>query len=77
MTQLRTSRLTLREWRDSDLEPFAALNADPDVMRQICRKFTKKYSTAQENFAKIATWNPAFSSVEQIGVSVLFMKLKC
>jgi ribosomal-protein-alanine N-acetyltransferase len=23
----------LREWRDDDLEPFAALNADPEVMR--------------------------------------------
>lgn len=27
-----TSRLKLREWRDEDLEPFAALNADPSVM---------------------------------------------
>jgi RimJ/RimL family protein N-acetyltransferase len=25
--------LTLRPWRDSDLEPFAAMNADPEVMR--------------------------------------------
>ena len=24
-----TARLVLREWHDSDLEPFAALNADP------------------------------------------------
>ncbi|MCP1711207.1 RimJ/RimL family protein N-acetyltransferase [Kerstersia gyiorum] len=30
---LRTGRLLLRPWRDSDLEPFAALNADPQVMR--------------------------------------------
>lgn len=29
---IRTSRLVLREWRDKDLEPFAALNADPAVM---------------------------------------------
>jgi RimJ/RimL family protein N-acetyltransferase len=28
---IRTARLILREWRDSDLEPFAALNADPRV----------------------------------------------
>ncbi|MGN6170636.1 MAG: GNAT family N-acetyltransferase [Solirubrobacteraceae bacterium] len=33
MTQLSTSRLLLREWRDSDLAPFAQLNADPEVMR--------------------------------------------
>ncbi len=25
--------LLLRQWRDSDLEPFAAMNADPEVMR--------------------------------------------
>ncbi len=29
---LHTERLILRSWRDSDLEPFAALNADPRVM---------------------------------------------
>ncbi len=28
----RTERLILRRWRDTDLEPFAALNADPVVM---------------------------------------------
>ena len=31
--ELRTERLVLREWRDEDLEPFAALNADSEVMR--------------------------------------------
>ncbi|CAM4153650.1 N-acetyltransferase domain-containing protein [Kerstersia similis] len=30
---LRTERLLLRPWCDADLEPFAALNADPLVMR--------------------------------------------
>jgi len=33
MTELRTPRLLLRQWRQADLEPFAALNADPEVMR--------------------------------------------
>jgi RimJ/RimL family protein N-acetyltransferase len=28
---LRTERLILRPWRDDDLAPFAALNADPEV----------------------------------------------
>jgi len=28
---LRTERLVLRRWRRSDLEPFAALPADPEV----------------------------------------------
>ena len=32
-SELRTERLLLREWRDEDLEPFAALNADSEVMR--------------------------------------------
>jgi RimJ/RimL family protein N-acetyltransferase len=29
---LTTARLTLRRWRESDREPFQALNADPHVM---------------------------------------------
>jgi RimJ/RimL family protein N-acetyltransferase len=33
--ELRTARLTLRGWRPEDREPFAALNADPCVMRHI------------------------------------------
>ena len=33
MAQLSTPRLVLRQWRESDLAPFARLNADPEVMR--------------------------------------------
>ncbi len=33
--QLVTERLRLRRWRDSDREPFAALNADPVVMEHL------------------------------------------
>lgn len=32
MNGYRTSRLLLRRWRDSDREPFARINADPEVM---------------------------------------------
>jgi RimJ/RimL family protein N-acetyltransferase len=32
---LRTPRLVLREWRDQDYEPFAALSADPAVMEML------------------------------------------
>lgn len=30
---LSTARLLLRRWREADREPFAAMNADPEVMR--------------------------------------------
>ncbi len=32
MIELRTERLLLRRWRDSDREPFVRLNSDPRVM---------------------------------------------
>ena len=28
--RLTTERLLMREWRDGDREPYAALNGDPD-----------------------------------------------
>src|SRR5438105_2646451 len=31
-SEIKTKRLILRPWRPEDLEPFAALNADPRVM---------------------------------------------
>ena len=34
MRELRTGRLLLRQWRDEDLEPWAGLNADPEVMEK-------------------------------------------
>ena len=37
MTVLTTPRLTLRHWRESDLEPFATLNADPVTMEFMAR----------------------------------------
>jgi RimJ/RimL family protein N-acetyltransferase len=30
---IRTDRLLMRRWQDSDREPYAALNADPETMR--------------------------------------------
>ncbi len=32
---LRTARLVLRPWRDEDLDPFAAMSADPEVTRHL------------------------------------------
>jgi RimJ/RimL family protein N-acetyltransferase len=39
---LRTPRLLLREWRDDDYEPFAAMSADPEVMRYYYRAFADR-----------------------------------
>jgi len=46
MTDLTTDRLLLRQWRDSDREPFAALNADPAVMEHFPRLVTREESDA-------------------------------
>jgi RimJ/RimL family protein N-acetyltransferase len=43
---LRTERLLLRRWRDSDREPFAALNADPEVMEHFVRPLDRAGSDA-------------------------------
>lgn len=32
---IETARLVLRGWRDADRAPFAAMSADPDVMRHL------------------------------------------
>ena len=46
MTDLTTDRLLLRQWRDSDREPFAALNADPAVMEHFPAPQTREQSDA-------------------------------
>jgi ribosomal-protein-alanine N-acetyltransferase len=43
---LRTDRLLLRPWREDDLEPFAALNADPAVMEHFARPLDRPESDA-------------------------------
>lgn len=44
--ELRTERLLLRAWRDPDRAPFAALNADPQVMRHLPALLTRVESDA-------------------------------
>ena len=46
MTVLTTPRLTLRHWRESDLEPFASLNADPVSMEFMARCLSRGESDA-------------------------------
>ncbi len=45
---LRTERLVLRRWREADLAPFAAMNADPATMR-----FMPGVMTAEETRAQV------------------------
>jgi len=38
--------ITLRQWRDSDLDPYAAMNADPEVMRYFPSLLSREESEA-------------------------------
>ena len=46
VTELDTERLVLRRWRDSDLEPWAELNADPQVREHLGEMMTREQSDA-------------------------------
>jgi RimJ/RimL family protein N-acetyltransferase len=46
VTVLTTDRLLLRPWREDDREPFAAMSADPEVMRFFPAPLTRQESDA-------------------------------
>ncbi|MFJ7204890.1 GNAT family N-acetyltransferase [Streptomyces sp. NPDC098789] len=46
MDALHTERLILRRWRDTDLEPWAAMNADPAVREYLGEVLTREGSDA-------------------------------
>ncbi|MFF3004141.1 GNAT family N-acetyltransferase [Kitasatospora sp. NPDC057940] len=46
MTELRTDRLLLRPWRDTDLAPWAAMNADPEVREHLGDVLTREQCDA-------------------------------
>lgn len=46
MVTIKTSRLILRQWQDSDLAPYIALNADPHVMEFFPNTWTQDESEA-------------------------------
>jgi RimJ/RimL family protein N-acetyltransferase len=46
MDELKTQRLLLRRWRDSDREPFAVMNADPRVMQYFPSTLSREESDA-------------------------------
>ncbi|HZR16621.1 MAG TPA: GNAT family N-acetyltransferase [Verrucomicrobiae bacterium] len=39
-------QIVLRQWQDSDLEPYAVMNSDPEVMRYFPRPLTREESAA-------------------------------
>ena len=48
--EMRTERLLLRQWRDSDLDPWAAMNADPLVREFFGGTLTRDQSAASLEF---------------------------
>ena len=44
---ITTARLTLRDWREEDRNPFAAMNADPEVMADLGRTLNRAESDAK------------------------------
>ncbi|MEU9699852.1 GNAT family N-acetyltransferase [Streptomyces sp. NPDC047981] len=46
MPELRTDRLLLRPWRESDLAPWAAMNADPEIREHLGELLTREQSDA-------------------------------
>ncbi len=47
MTEIETSRLLLRPWRNEDLAPYARICTDPEVMRYLSGAMTPKQSEEQ------------------------------
>jgi RimJ/RimL family protein N-acetyltransferase len=66
VTLLSTPRLSLRQWRASDREPFARLNADPAVMEFLagCLDRTESDRLAQTAEAEIALQGWGFWAAE-------------
>ncbi|MFE5581215.1 GNAT family N-acetyltransferase [Kitasatospora sp. NPDC056531] len=46
MNELRTDRLLIRRWREADLEPWAAMNADPEIREHLGGILTREQSDA-------------------------------
>jgi RimJ/RimL family protein N-acetyltransferase len=69
MAELLTHRLLLRHWRDDDLDAFAKLNADPEVMRYFPAALTRPESDAfaERAQAHIAQHGWGLWAVELLG----------
>ena len=77
MPELRTERLLLRQWRDDDLAPFAALNADPVVMEHFPGLMSREASDAfaESNRERIAERGWGLWAVEAEGRFIGFVGL--
>jgi RimJ/RimL family protein N-acetyltransferase len=71
MMKIRTERLLLRQWRDDDLAPYAALNADPRVMEHFPALLTREQSdaSAARIRAHLAAHGFGLWAVEPVGVA--------
>jgi RimJ/RimL family protein N-acetyltransferase len=56
LSELTTGRLLLRQWRDDDLGPWAAMNADPQV-----REFFGEVLTTEQSAASLARFRAELS----------------
>lgn len=67
--ELHTERLVLRRWREADREPFAAINADPDVMELLLGPIGRARSDAfiDRIEAHFDSYGFGFWAVELVG----------
>ena len=65
----RTDRLLLRRWRAEDREPFARINADPEVMEFFVSPMTREHSDAFAHRIEAEFVDRGFGpwAVEEIG----------
>jgi RimJ/RimL family protein N-acetyltransferase len=79
MRRLITQRLVLRQWRDEDLEPFAALNADAAVMRYFPAALTREESDALAGAAREGIQNRGWGlwavETQDVGTFIGFVGL--
>ena len=66
---IRTDRLILRKWKDSDLEPFVRMNQDPIVMEYFpsCFSYEQSLQLMQKIRFKMERDGYGFFAVSLIG----------
>ena len=69
--EIRTERLLLRRWRQSDRSAFARMNADPEVMRHFVEPLTREASDGLVDRIEdgFSLWGFGLWAVEVPGVS--------